>query len=398
MILARLFSKIYKKGGIVLVDHLGQKLICGNPDLKKPLILKILNKKLNWQLLINPDLSFPEAYMNGDIKIENGSLLDFLNLTFENLGRGEINTSGYLIKKVLHIWRFFTNYNLPLKSKKNVERHYDLGEDLYDLFLDKDHRQYSCAYWKTPQDTLEDAQQNKINHIIKKLDLRPGQKVLDIGCGWGSMCFSIAKQSECEVTGVTLSKNQYDYCIKKSKELKLDNQCHFELLDYRHLKGKFHRVVSVGMLEHVGRKFYKTFFRKINNLMTEDGLSLIHTIGSTDPKGPPQPFIQKYIFPGGLVPSGSDLIEAIEKTGLVLSDMESLIHHYDKTLKAWLDRFLHNRDKAKKMYSERFCKMWEFYLSSCSAAFRYRDLLVYQLQIVKNYSSIPSNRRDYIYR
>ena len=398
MILARLFSKIYKKGGIVLVDHLGQKLICGNPDLKKPLILKILNKKLNWQLLINPDLSFPEAYMNGEIKIENGSLLDFLNLTFENLGRGEINTSGYLIKKVLHIWRFFTNYNLPLKSKKNVERHYDLGEDLYDLFLDKDHRQYSCAYWKTPQDTLEDAQQNKINHIIKKLDLRPGQKVLDIGCGWGSMCFSIAKQSECEVTGVTLSKNQYDYCIKKSKELKLDNQCHFELLDYRHLKGKFHRVVSVGMLEHVGRKFYKTFFRKINNLMTEDGLSLIHTIGSTDPKGPPQPFIQKYIFPGGLVPSGSDLIEAIEKTGLVLSDMESLIHHYDKTLKAWLDRFLHNRDKAKKMYSERFCKMWEFYLSSCSAAFRYRDLLVYQLQIVKNYSSIPSNRRDYIYR
>ena len=398
MLVAKLFSKVYKNGGIILIDAEGQKFICGSPDFKKPLTLKLLNKNLNWKLLINPDLSFPEAYMNGDVKIENGSLLDFLNLTFENLGRSEVNTSSYIVKRFLHLWRFFTNYNFPLKSKKNVERHYDLGEDLYDLFLDKEHRQYSCAYWKSPNETLEEAQQNKINHIIKKLNLSAGQKVLDIGCGWGSMCFSIAKQSECEVTGVTLSRNQYEYCKKKAKELKLDNQCSFELLDYRHLKGKYHRVVSVGMLEHVGRKFYKIFFKKINDLMTDDGVSLIHTIGSTDPKGPPQPFIQKWIFPGGLVPSGSDLIDAVEKTGLVLSDMESLIHHYDKTLKAWLDRFLSNREKAKNMYSEHFCKMWEFYLSSCSAAFRYRDLLVYQLQIVKNYSAIPSNRRDYIYR
>jgi cyclopropane-fatty-acyl-phospholipid synthase len=398
MLVAKLFSKIYKKGGIILIDSDGQKFICGTPDLKKPITLKILRKDLNWKLLINPDLSFPEAYMNGDIIIENSSLLEFLNLTFENLGRDEINTSGYFIKKIFHLWRFFTNYNLPIKSKKNVEHHYDLGEDLYDLFLDKNHRQYSCGYWKSEDETLEDAQQNKINHIIKKLDLRPGQTVLDIGSGWGSMCFEIAKQSKCQVTGYTLSKNQYDYCIKKAKELKLDNQCHFELSDYRKIKGTFNRIVSVGMLEHVGRKFYKIFFKKINELMTDDGLSLIHTIGSTFPKGPPQPFIQKYIFPGGLVPSGSDLIDAIEKNGLVLSDMESLIHHYDKTLKSWLNRFLKNRDKAKNMYSERFCKMWEFYLSSCSAAFKYRDLLVYQLQIVKDFKSIPSNRRDYIYQ
>jgi len=397
MLVAKLFSKVYKKGGIVLEDHSGQKFICGNPDLKKPLTLKIINKNLNWKLLLNPELSFPEAYMKGEIKVENGSLLDFLNLTFENLGRSEINTSSYFIKKVLHTWRFFTNFNFPLKSKKNVEYHYDIGEDLYDLFLDKDHRQYSCAYWKSPNETLEQAQQNKINHIIKKLNLQRGNRILDIGCGWGSMCFEIAKQSECEVTGVTLSNNQYKYCKKKAKELKLDNQCHFELLDYRQLKGKFHRVVSVGMVEHVGRKFYKTFFKKINELMTEDGLSLIHTIGSTEPKGPPQPFIQKYIFKGGLVPSGSDLIDAIEKTGLILSDMESLIHHYDKTLNEWLKRFTKNRQVAKRMYSEHFCKMWEFYLASCSAAFRYRDLMVYQLQIVKNFTAVPSIRRDYIY-
>ena len=398
MLLARLLSKIYKKNGIILIDSHGQKYICGKPDLQKPLTLKLLNKNLNWKLALNPDLNFPEAYICGEILIENGTLLDFLNITFENIGPKEINAYGYIVKKILHAWRFFTNYNLPGKSKKNVKHHYDLGEDLYNLFLDKKHRQYSCAYWKSSSETLEEAQQNKINHIIKKLDLRHGKTVLDIGCGYGSMCFEIAKQSECEVTGYTLSKNQYDYCVKKAKELKLDNQCHFELSDYREIKGKFNRIVSVGMLEHVGRKFYKTFFKKIKNLMTDDGLSLIHTIGSTAHKAPPAPFIQKYIFRGGLVPSGSDLIESLEKTGLILSDMESLIHHYDKTLKVWLDRFLANREKAKNLYSESFCKMWEFYLASCSATFKYRDLLVYQLQIVKSFKAIPSNRRDYIYQ
>ena len=398
MLFARLLSKIFKKGGIVLVDSLGQKYICGKPDLQKPLTIKLLKKNLNWKLVLNPDWNFPEAYIRGEIEFENGSLLDFLNMTFENIGRGEINISGFISKRILHAWRFITNYNLPTKSKKDIQYHYDKGEDLYDLFLDKKHRQYSCAYFLSENENLEDAQQNKINHIIKKLDLRSGHTVLDIGCGWGSMCFEIAKQSECEVTGYTLSQNQYDYCVKKAKELKLDNQCHFELSDYREIKGKFNRIVSVGMLEHVGRKFYKTFFKKIKNLMTDDGLSLIHTIGSIDYKAPPAPFIQKYIFRGGLVPSGSELIKALEKTGLVLSDMESLIHHYDKTLKVWLDRFLANRDKAKNLYSESFCKMWEFYLASCSVAFKYRDLLVYQLQIVKSFKAIPSNRRDYIYQ
>ena len=398
MLFARLLSKIFKKEGIVLVDSQGQKYICGKPDLQKPLTIKLLKKDLNWKLVLNPDLNFPEAYIRGEIEFENGSLLDFLNMTFENIGRGEINISGFISKKILHAWRFITNYNLPTKSKKDIQYHYDKGEDLYDLFLDKKHRQYSCAYFLSENENLEDAQQNKINHIIKKLDLRPGQTVLDIGCGWGHMCFEIAKQSKCEVTGYTLSQNQYDYCVKKAKELKLDNQCHFELSDYREIKGKFNRIVSVGMLEHVGRKFYKTFFKKIKNLMTDDGLSLIHTIGSTDYKAPPTPFIQKYIFRGGIVPSGSELIKVLEKTGLILSDMESLIHHYDKTLKAWLDRFLANRDKAKNLYSENFCKMWEFYLASCSVAFKYRDLLVYQLQIVKSFKAIPSNRRDYIYQ
>ena len=398
MLVARLFSKIYKKGGIILIDSFGQKFICGNPDLKKPLTLKILNKKLNWKLLINPDLSFPEAYVNGEIKIENGSLLDFLDLTFKNLGRDEINTSGYFIKKILHLWRFLTNYNLPGRSKRNVRHHYDIGEELYDLFLDKKHRQYSCAYFTKNNESLEDAQQNKINHIIKKLNLKPGQKVLDIGCGWGGMAFEIARQSQCEVTGISLSENQIKYCKEKAKELNLDNQARFELLDYRSVNSKFDRIVSVGAFEHFGKKFYKTFFKKVKNIMNDDGICLLHTIGSVDEPGPIQPFIQKYIFPGGIVPSLSEIITPIEKTGLILSDCETLIHHYDKTLKAWLDRFMKNKEKAKYLHNKEFVRMWEFYLSSCSAAFKFRDLVVYQLQLVKKFTAPPSNRRNYIYQ
>ena len=398
MMLARLLSKIYKKKGIVLIDSQGQKYICGKLHLQNPITLKILKKDLEWKLVLNPDLNFPEAYMRGEIVIENGSLLDFLNITFENIGRDEINTSGYFIKKLFHFWRFITNYNLPGKSKKNVKHHYDIGEELYDLFLDKKHRQYSCAYFTKEEESLEDAQQNKIDHIIKKLNLKSGQKVLDIGCGWGGMAFEIARQSKCEVTGISLSENQIKYCKNKAKELNMDNQVNFELCDYRSVKGKFDRIVSVGAFEHFGRKFYKTFFEKIKSIMNDNGICLLHTIGSVDRPGPGQPFIQKYIFPGGIVPSLSDIIEPIEKTGLILSDCETLIHHYDKTLKAWLDRFMQNKEKAKYMYNKEFVRMWEFYLASCSAAFKFRDLVVYQLQLVKNFTSTPSNRRNYIYQ
>ena len=399
MLLARLLSRIFnKKGGIVLIDSQGQKYICGKPDLQNPLTMKLSNKALNWKIPLNPDLNFPEAYMRGEIEFINGSLLDFLNMTFENIGRSEINIYGSVIKNFLHSWRFITNYNFPHKSKKDIQYHYDKGEDLYDLFLDKKHRQYSCAYFLSKDESLEDAQQNKINHIIKKLNLHPGQKVLDIGCGWGGMAFEIARQSQCEVTGISLSENQINYCNKKAKELKKDNQVHFELCDYRAVKKKFERIVSVGAFEHFGKKFYKTFFKKISNIMTDDGICLLHTIGSVDPPGPVQPFIQRRIFPGGIIPSLSDLIGPIEKTGLILADCETLIHHYDKTLKAWLDRFLKNKEKAKSLYNKEFVRMWECYLSMNSAAFTFKDLVVYQLQLVKNFTAIPSNLRNYIYQ
>ena len=403
MLLAKLLSKIFsKKNGIILIDSEGQKYICGTPDLNNPLTLKLLKKELNWKLILNPDLNFPEAYMRGEIEFENGSLLDFLNMAFENIGHGEINISGSIVKKILHAWRFITNYNLPGRSKFNAQSHYDIGgakgESLYDLFLDKKHRQYSCAYFKKDDESLEDAQQNKLNHIIRKLDIKSGQRVLDIGCGWGGMVYEIARQSQCEVTGISLSENQINYCKKKAKELKLDNQVNFELCDYREVKGKYQRLVSVGAFEHIGKKFYKTFFKKVHNIMTDNGICLLHTIGTVNSPGPTQPFIQKRIFPGGIIPSLSDLISPIEKTGLILADCETLIHHYDKTLKAWLDRFLKNKEKAKFLYNKEFVRMWEFYLASCSAGFKFRDLVVYQLQLVKSFTALPSNRRNYIYQ
>jgi len=403
MLFARLLSKIFnKKNGIVLIDSEGQKYICGTPDLNNPLTLKLLKKELNWKLVLNPELNFPEAYMRGEIEFENGSLLDFLNMAFENIGHGEINISGYIVKKILHAWRFITNYNLPGRSKFNAQSHYDIGgakgESLYDLFLDKKHRQYSCAYFKKDDESLEDAQQNKLNHIIRKLDIKSGQRVLDIGCGWGGMVYEIARQSQCEVTGISLSENQINYCKKKAKEFKLDNQVNFELCDYREVKGKYQRLVSVGAFEHIGKKFYKTFFKKVHNIMTDNGICLLHTIGTVNSPGPTQPFIQKRIFPGGILPSLSDLISPIEKTGLILADCETLIHHYDKTLKAWLDRFLKNKEKAKFLYNKEFVRMWEFYLASCSAGFKFRNLVVYQLQLVKSFTALPSNRRNYIYQ
>ena len=400
MILAKVLNKIYKNDGIILEDSTNQKYIIGNPNKDNPLTLKLLKENLKWKLVLDPEIEFPEAYMRNEIEIKNGSLEQFLMSLVKNLGKEEITTASYLSKKIFEIARLFTNFNLPGKSRKNVEHHYDIGgekgEKLYDIFLDRIHRQYSCGYWKKDTKTLEDAQQNKIDHIIKKLDIKNGQKVLDVGCGWGGMALEIAKQKGCEVTGISLSKNQINYCKKKAQELGLDNQVSFELADYREIKGEYDRIYSVGMFEHVGRKFYSKFFKSMNKLLNKDGLFLLHTIGVVDKPSPPNKFINKYIFPGGICPSLSQITKSIEKTGLIVSDTETLIRHYDKTLLSWLERFMAKKDLIKDLFDEKFVKMWSFYLASCAAAFRYRDLVVFQLQIVKNFDSAHSTR-DYIY-
>ncbi|MDC0216289.1 cyclopropane-fatty-acyl-phospholipid synthase family protein, partial [Candidatus Pelagibacter sp.] len=372
MKLVSFLNNLFKQNGFVLIDANMKKYIIGNPKKDKPIILKLLDKKLHYKLLIYPDLYFGEAYTDGTIKIENGSISDFLDIAFKNIGRNEINFLGQIFKKIKGTTRYLTNFNIASKSKINVAHHYDISEKLYDLFLDSK-RQYSCAYFKNENDTLEIAQNSKIDHIIKKLNLKPNQKVLDIGCGWGSLAIDIAKKSQCEVTGITLSKNQYNYCVNKVKELNLENQVQFQLKDYRELNEKFDRIVSVGMFEHVGRKFYKTFFKRVNSLLNDKGLALIHTIGSTDEPRDPQPWITKYIFPGGYTPSMSELAQPIEVSGLVISDLEILRKHYALTLKLWKERFLNNRSKVLEMFDEKFLRMWEFYLASCEMAFKWGD-------------------------
>ena len=400
MILVKVLNKIYKKDGIILEDSSGQKYIIGNPKKDNPITLKLLKDNLKWKLVLDPEIEFPEAYMRNEIEIKNGSLEKFLMSLVKNLGREEITTASYFSKKIFSIIRTLSNFNLPGKSRKNVEHHYDIGgekgEKLYDIFLDKQHRQYSCGYWKPNTKTLEEAQQNKIDHIIKKLDIKNGDKVLDVGCGWGGMALELARQKGCEVTGISLSKNQISYCKKKAKELGLDNQVSFELADYREISGQYDRIYSVGMFEHVGRKFYNKFFKSINKLLKKDGSFLLHTIGVVDKPTPQNKFINKYIFPGGVCPSLSQIVKSIEKTGLIVADTETLIRHYDKTLISWLERFMAKKDLVKDMFDEKFVKMWSFYLASCAAAFRYRDLVVFQLQIVKNFDTAHPTR-DYIY-
>ena len=395
MQLVSFLNNLFKKDGFVLIDANSKKYIIGTPDKTKPLTLKLLDKNLHFKLLIDPDLYFGEAYTDGSLAIENGSLTDFLELAFKNIGRNETNNYGYILNKMRGTYRYFTNFNFAKKSKKNVAHHYDISDGLYELFLDSK-MQYSCAYFKNENDTLETAQNNKINHIIKKLNLKPNQKVLDIGSGWGSLAIEIAKQSKCEVTGITLSENQYNYANKKVKENNLENQVQFKLADYRYLKEKFDRIVSVGMFEHVGRKFYKTFFKQVKNLLNDEGLALIHTIGSINEPRDPQPWITKYIFPGGYTPSMSEITGPVEKSGLIISDLEVLRMHYAHTLRNWKERCIKNKTKIIEMFDEKFFRMWEFYLSSCEMKFKWGDQVVFQFQLTKDLTAAP-NTRDYIY-
>ena len=395
MKLIEFLNNLIKDDGFLLIDANKNKHLIGKPKKENPINLKILDKSLHTKLLLLPDLYFGEAYTNGSVVIENGTLTEFLDIMLKNIGRGETNSFNAAINKLRGTYRFLTNFNLKKKSKSNVAHHYDISEKLYDLFLDEK-RQYSCAYFKNDSDTLEEAQNNKIDHIIKKLNLKPNQKVLDIGSGWGTLAIEIAKKSKCEVLGVTLSENQYNYSIQKAKSEGLENQVRFRLIDYRDLNEKFDRIVSVGMFEHVGRKFYGTYFNAISKLLNEDGVALIHTIGSVNPPRDPHPWITKYIFPGGYTPSLSEVAKPIEKSGLMLSDLEVWRMHYSHTLKNWKERFLNKKEQVLEMFDEKFLRMWEFYLAGCEMAFKWGDQVVFQFLLSKKLMSTP-NTRDYIY-
>ncbi len=395
MYLSNFLNRLIKDDGFELIDANSKSYLIGKPKKENPIRFKILDKTLHWKLLINPDLYLGEGYTDGSIVIENGTLTEFLDIAIKNIGRDSANSITNALDKFRRIYRYITNFNLIGKSKQNVAHHYDLSNKFYDLFLDEK-RQYSCAYFKNENDTLEVAQNNKIDHIIKKLDLKPNHKVLDVGCGWGTLALDIAKKTQCEVVGITLSKNQLEYAQQKAREMNLENQVEFRLEDYRQLSEKFDRVVSVGMFEHVGRKFYSKYFNKVFDFLNEDGVALIHTIGSINPPRGPQPWITKYIFPGGYTPSLSEVSLPIEKSGLIISDLEVLRAHYAHTIRNWKDRFMSKKEQVLEMFDEKFFRMWEFYLVGCEMSFKWRDQVVFQFQLTRKLKAAPITR-DYIY-
>ncbi len=395
MNLINFLNNLFKYDGFILIDSDSKKYVIGKPIKENPIKIRLLEKNLNYKLLLNPDLYFGEAYTNGSLIIENGTLSEFLEIALRNIGRNDINIYGKILNKIKGSYRYLTKFNKGLVSKNNVSHHYDISEKLYDLFLDAN-RQYSCAYFKSENDSLEQAQENKMNHIIKKLNIKPNQKVLDIGSGWGTLAINIAEKTKASVTGITLSENQLEYSNNKAKQLNLGNQVEFKLMDYRDLNEKFDRIVSVGMFEHVGRKFYNKYFKTVSKLLNEKGIALIHTIGSSNPPRNPQPWITKYIFPGGYTPSLSQIARPIEDSGLIISDIEVLRMHYSHTLRNWKERFVSKKTTVLEMFDEKFFRMWEFYLASCEMAFKWGDQVVFQLQLTKDNVSAPTTR-DYIY-
>ena len=352
----------------------------------------------DWQTLrriaLNADLALGEAWTDGTLTVENGDIYGLLDLSLSNAGLG----SGYALRRwqrrLRRLIRPLLMHNPIGKAQKNVAHHYDLSDALYDLFLDPE-RQYSCAYFATPQDTLEEAQIGKMRHIAHKLQLKPGQKLLDIGSGWGGLGLFMARNAAVDVTGVTLSVEQQKYAEARAQREGMSQQARFMLRDYRQVNDQFDRIVSVGMFEHVGAGHYSEFFNKLAGLLKQDGVAMIHTIGSVNEPGAPQPWIRKYIFPGGYIPSLSEILPAIEKSGLVVTDIEVLRLHYAETLKIWRARFMARRDEVVDMYDETFCRMWEFYLAVCEAAFRHTGLVVFQIQLAHRIDTVPLTR-DYL--
>ncbi|MFT8978959.1 class I SAM-dependent methyltransferase [Gluconobacter oxydans] len=357
--------------------------------------LQLLNKQAERALIINSGLACGEEYMAGSIGPDGCTLETLLTVLMEN-----INGHGHVFEEIedrlRYVTRAWKTLNSLKKSRSNVAHHYDLNGTLYDLFLDKD-RQYSCAYFAREDMTLEEAQIAKKQHIASKLNLdRPGLEVLDIGCGWGGMALTLAKDYGAKVLGITLSREQLEVARKRAKEEGLEGQVRFELIDYRNLHQQFDRIVSVGMFEHVGPPQFEAFFKQLKACLKPDGVALIHSIGRMDGPGTTNPWIQKYIFPGGYSPALSETLAAIERSGLWMTDCEVLRLHYARTLAEWRKRFDANRDKIRALYDERFVRMFEFYLVGAELAFRVQGHMNFQLQLTRSIDAVPFTR-DYMF-
>jgi cyclopropane-fatty-acyl-phospholipid synthase len=356
--------------------------------------MRLTDRSLYHKLFLNPELHAGEAYMDGRLRFEDSTLRDFLTLFSIN----RLSLGSYPLQKVLRGvsrgLKRFQQANPVGKAQRNVAHHYDIGNEFYKLFLDEG-MQYSCAYFLDDNESLEQAQCNKLRLIAAKLHLKAGQRLLDIGSGWGDLAFYLAALENVDVTGVTLSKEQEALSNEKARRLGLADRVRFHLRDYRDVSDRFDRIVSVGMFEHVGARHYAEFFAKINALMSDDGLMLLHSIGHMSPPGTASPWLRKYIFPGAYSPALSEVFTEVEKASLWVTDLEFLRLHYAKTLNHWCRRFEANREEIARMYDERFCRMWEFYLVSAEMMFRTGSQLVFQMQLARKRDAAPIVR-DYM--
>ena len=349
------------------------------------------------RIIRNPHIGLGEGYMNGDLVIENDDLYGLLTIAMQNMAHQDTAIWWQRpTERMRWAMRRFGQFNSVRAAQANVAHHYDLSKAFYEQFLDED-MQYSCAYFRAPTDTLEQAQINKKAHIARKLLIEPGMSVLDIGCGWGGMALTLARDYSAKVTGVTLSKEQHTVATERAQAAGLQDQVEFRLLDYRQVSETFDRIVSIGMFEHVGARQYREYFGHVRRMLKPDGVALIHTIGRSTPPGMTSPFIAKHIFPGAYAPAMSEMILAVEKEELCTTDIEVWRLHYAETLRHWHDRFMANIEPARAIYDERFCRMWRYYLIACELTFRYKHQVVFQFQLSHRQDAVPLTR-DYLYQ
>ncbi len=385
-------ERIVKTGQLEFVDSAGKKK--GFGDGSGPAItVRLADKAVERELVRDPEAAAGDAYIQGRLSMAEGSVYDFLALIMRNMAANSLPQWTQTFAALRRWIRPLLEFNPCERARRNVEHHYDIDPRIYDLFLDSD-RHYSCAYF-LPGADLEAAQRAKVRHIAGKLRLDAGSRVLDVGSGWGGLALSLAQTAGTEVTGITLSPSQVAVAERRAREAGLDGRVRFALQDYRDVEGAFDRIVSVGMFEHVGRPHYSAYFRCLAGLLHDDGVGLLHTIGRSDTPAPTNPFIARHVFPGGALPTLSEIMTAIEKSGLIVTDIEVLRLHYAETLKAWRHRFLARRDEAVAIAGEGFARMWEFYLAGSEAAFRFQGLVVFQIQFAKRVDSLPITR-DYM--
>lgn len=391
--LAFILRRIVVRGNLTFITNDGGRHTFGNGE-GRPVVARFTDKRVERQLALDAQLVVGEAYMQGRLVMVEGTIYDLLATVLQNMMERPLPKWSHGLDLARYMTRRLAQFNPARRSRNNVSHHYDIDGTIYDLFLDSD-RQYSCAYFSDKRMDLEEAQVAKKRHLAAKLAVRNGHRVLDIGSGWGGLGLYLARTAGCTVDGVTLSVEQLKLAQERAERQGLKHAVHFHLQDYRHIEGQYDRIVSVGMFEHVGVNHYATFFRKTRELLAEDGVALVHFIGRSDRPTITNPFIAKYIFPGGYIPALSEVMPAIERSGLIATDVEVLRLHYAETLRHWRERFLSHRDEAKAIRGEEFCRMWEFYLAGSECAFRFQNLVVFQIQLTRRVDALPWVR-DYV--